>query len=67
MLKLLKRFNKKQIGYVLICFLFVIIQVFLDLKVPDYMSDITKLVQTEGSSMRRHSITRFIHGFMLNW
>ncbi len=51
MLKLLKKLRKKEIIYILICILFVVLQVWLDLKLPDYMSEITKLVQTEGSTM----------------
>ena len=35
----------------LIVLLLVIAQVFLELKMPDYMSEVTKLVQTEGSKM----------------
>lgn len=30
---------------------FIVVQVWLDLKLPDYMSSITTLVQTEGSAM----------------
>ena len=52
MLKLLKRMRKKQILYVLICVIFVSIQVWLDLKLPDYMTSITTLVQTEGSEIK---------------
>ena len=51
MLKILKRMDKKSIGLVLVCLVFVVFQVWLDLKLPDYMSSITKLVQTEGSTM----------------
>ena len=51
MLKLLKYFRAKEWLSVLMCFAFVAFQVFLDLKLPDYMSDITMLVQTEGSAM----------------
>lgn len=51
MLKLLTRFNKKEIILSLICLVFIISQVWLDLKLPDYMSEITKLVQTEGSTI----------------
>lgn len=32
--------------------IFIVMQVWLDLKLPDYMSEITMLVQTEGSAMR---------------
>ena len=51
MLKLIKNFNKKDWGFVFISFLLIVFQVWLDLKMPDYMSEITKLVQTEGSAM----------------
>ncbi len=51
MLKLFKNFNKKDILYIIICIVFIVFQVYLDLKMPDYMSAITILVQTEGSSM----------------
>lgn len=51
MTKLLKEFNKKDYFLVLICTLLIIFQVWLDLRLPDYMSEITKLVQTEGSKM----------------
>ncbi len=52
MLKLLKNFGKKE--WLLIVFSFVLIfgQVWLDLKSPDYMSEITILVQTEKSQMK---------------
>lgn len=51
MLKLLKKLGKKEIIYTIICLIFIIGQVWLDLKLPDYMSNITKLVQTEGSEI----------------
>jgi len=34
-----------------ISLIFILAQVFLDLKLPDYMNSITQLIQTEGSSM----------------
>ena len=52
MIKLLKRLDKKDIIYAIICIIFIILQVWLDLKMPDYMSQITVLVQTEGSKMQ---------------
>ncbi len=52
MIKLFKNFNKKDIALILLCVLFVVFQVWLDLKMPDYMSKITVLVQTEGSKMK---------------
>ena len=51
MLKVLKYLNKKQWCYIAICVVFVVGQVWLDLKLPDYMSNITTLVETEGSEM----------------
>lgn len=52
MLKLIKNFTKKEWILALICFVLVVTQVWLELKMPDYMSEITKLVQTEGSQMK---------------
>jgi ATP-binding cassette subfamily B protein len=52
MFKLFKNFNKKDIGLIFICIILIIFQVYLDLKLPDYMSEITKLVKTDGSSMK---------------
>mgnify|MGYP004501113765 CR=1 FL=1 len=52
MLKLLKNFSKKEWLCAIICFILVFSQVWLELKMPDYMSEITKLVQTAGSSMK---------------
>ena len=52
MLKLLKNFGKREWCFVLISFVLIFGQVWLELKVPDYMSQITILVQTEGSSMK---------------
>ncbi len=51
MIKILKNLNKKEIEIFIICFILIFIQVWLDLKMPDYMSKITVLVQTEGSKM----------------
>ena len=51
MFKLLKNLTKKEIIYAIICITLVTVHVWLELKVPDYMSGITQLVQTEGSKM----------------
>ena len=51
MLKLLKNFNKKDYLLMLLCLLLITFNVWLELKMPDYMSKITVLVQTEGSKM----------------
>jgi ATP-binding cassette subfamily B protein len=52
MLKLLKNLTKKEYALIFISTLLIILQVYLDLLMPDYMSEITKLVQTEGSMMK---------------
>ena len=52
MLKLMKFFNKKDWLKIILCLIFTIGGVWLELKMPDYMSEITKLVQTEGSKMK---------------
>ncbi len=52
MLKLLKNLKKREIVLALLCIVLIFIQVWLDLKMPDYMSEITVLVQTEGSKMQ---------------
>lgn len=51
MIKIFKRMTKYEWGMVLCSLVFVVIQVWLDLKMPDYMSTITTLVQTPGSEM----------------
>ncbi|MDD6323574.1 MAG: ABC transporter ATP-binding protein [Bacilli bacterium] len=51
MLKLIKNLSKKEFIYAIICIILIVLQVWLDLKLPDYMSEITVLVQTEGSKM----------------
>ena len=49
MLKIFKYLKKKELIMVAASILFIVGQVWLDLKLPDYMSEITKLVTTEGS------------------
>jgi len=51
MFKLLKKLRKRELIYIAICIIFITLQVWLELKLPDYMSNITRLVQTEGSTM----------------
>ena len=51
MIKLLKNFGKKEWIIIVISFILIFAQVWLELKMPDYMSAITRLVQTEGSQM----------------
>ena len=52
MLKLLKNLTKKEWIFAIFCIILIIGQVWLELKIPDYMSEITVLVQTEGSKMQ---------------
>lgn len=51
MFKLFKRFQPKEVAMILLCLLLITGQVWLDLTMPDFMSEITTLVQTEGSAM----------------
>ena len=51
MFKLLKRLDSKQYKVIFICVIFIVLQVWLDLKLPDFMSEITRLIETEGSKM----------------
>ncbi|WP_449601343.1 ABC transporter ATP-binding protein [Paenibacillus sp. Marseille-Q9583] len=51
MLKLLKNLEPKEWFLFGISLMFIIAQVWLDLELPDYMSDITRLIQTPGSEM----------------
>ena len=51
MLKLLKNLTKKEWLFAIFCIILIVGQVWLELKIPDYMSEITVLVQTEGSKM----------------
>lgn len=51
MFKLFRNFNNSDILKMLVCFLLVVFQVWLDLRMPEYMSAITRLIQTEGSEM----------------
>lgn len=51
MLKLLKNFTKREWLFAFGALVFIVLQVWLELTMPDYMSEITVLVQTEGSTM----------------
>ena len=51
MFKMFKNFTKKDWLIVLTIFILIAVQVWLDLKLPDYMSSITTLIQTKGSTM----------------
>ncbi|MDB8552964.1 ABC transporter ATP-binding protein [Turicibacter sanguinis] len=49
--EIFKHLKKPEWGGMIVCLIFIVTQVWLDLKLPDYMSEITRLVQTEGSAM----------------
>ncbi|MCI8544736.1 MAG: ABC transporter ATP-binding protein [Bacilli bacterium] len=51
MIKLLKNITKREWMIAFISFVLIFAQVWLELKMPDYMSEITRLVQLEGSKM----------------
>ena len=51
MLRLLKKLEKKAWLLIIVSTALIVFQVWLDLKLPDYMSQITQLVQTEGNQV----------------
>ncbi len=51
MLKILKKCNKKDIIVILCCIAIIIFQVWIELRLPEYMSTITRLIQTTDSNM----------------
>ncbi|TKC14323.1 ABC transporter ATP-binding protein [Robertmurraya kyonggiensis] len=51
MLKIFKHLQKKEWMLIFCSLIFIVAQVWLDLKLPEYMEEITILVQTEGSDM----------------
>ena len=52
MFRIMKYLSKAEIGQMLIALVTIVGQVYFDLKLPDYMSDITTLVETPGSDMK---------------
>lgn len=51
MIKLLKNLTKKEWGLAFLAVIFIVITVWMELSMPEYMSEITMLVQTAGSTM----------------
>ncbi|MDO5425146.1 MAG: ABC transporter ATP-binding protein [Eubacteriales bacterium] len=51
MLKLFKNLKKTEWVLAFISLVFIVVQVWLDLTMPEYMAEITSLVQMEGSTM----------------
>ena len=51
MIKLIKKLETRDWWFVLISFAFIIVQVWLDMTMPQYMNQITVLIETPGSKM----------------
>ena len=51
MFKLFKNFSKKDMMIILLCVVIMIFQVWIDLKLPEYMSEITRLIETNSSDI----------------
>ena len=50
MIKMFRQMSKKEVVFFIVCILFMILQVWLELEIPGYMSDITRLVTTGGET-----------------
>ena len=50
MLKLLKNMRRREVLMALLCLVFVVWQVYFDLRLPDYMTELTKLIKTSGAT-----------------
>ena len=48
----MKNFNKRDILIIISCILIMVSQVWIELRLPEYMSSITRLIQTAGSTMK---------------
>ena len=48
MIKIFKQFNKKDWVLIFVVAILIVFQVWFDLKLPDYMSEITRILQSEG-------------------
>ena len=51
MIRIFRLLRTKEWCFVILSVLFIVAQVWLDLRLPEYMTEITELVQTEGSAM----------------
>ena len=52
MFNLFKKLNKKQLQIILVSIVFIAFQVYLDLKLPDYMQEITSLLQSSSTKIK---------------
>lgn len=53
MLRIFKNLKKRDVLCICIAVVFIVAQVWLDLRLPDHMTEITQLVQTPGSEMHQ--------------
>lgn len=51
LIRIIRYLNKKQWMQILLSFVFIVTQVYLDLKIPDYMSKITMYVESPGHTV----------------
>ena len=51
MLKLLRKMRRREWGMAAVCTLLVLGQIYFDLALPDYMSDLTVLIESPESAM----------------
>ena len=61
MFRLIRNLKRKDFALLLCCVTLIFAMVWLELKMPEYMANITRLVQTEGSEM--HEI--YLNGGMM--
>ena len=52
MIRIMKYLSKTEIGQLVLSLVTIVGQVYFDLELPSYMSQITRLVETPGSQMR---------------
>ena len=50
MLKLIKNMRRKEKEMALLCLVFVLVQIYFDLRLPDYMTELTMLIKTSGTT-----------------
>ncbi len=50
MIKLLKNLRRREKLMALVCLVFVVCQVYFDLRLPDYMTELTVLIKTSGTT-----------------
>lgn len=50
MIKLLKNMERKEKLMAFVCLLFVVVQIYFDLRLPDYMTELTVLIKTYGAT-----------------